>query len=101
MKNGQKIDLGLTGYDELFMTEQERHENRLPKIYDIPLSEIYAFRIACVRFSFASLYVSPYTERYFVFPVVTSFPRGYRASQRPSFRRKILSPCLPIIEPPY
>ena len=43
MKNGQKIDLGLTGYDELFMTEQERHENRLPKIYDIPLREIDDF----------------------------------------------------------
>ena len=43
MKNGQKIDLGLTGYDELFMTEQERQENRLPKIYDIPLSEIDDF----------------------------------------------------------
>lgn len=35
MKNGQKIDLGLTGYDELFMTDQERQENRLPKIYDM------------------------------------------------------------------
>ena len=43
MRNGQKIDLGLTGYDELFMTEQVRHENRLPKIYDIPLSEIDDF----------------------------------------------------------
>ena len=43
MKNVQRIDLGLTGYDELFMTEQERHENRLPKIYDIPLSEIDDF----------------------------------------------------------
>jgi len=43
LKNGQKIDLGLTGYDELFMTEQERHENRLPKIYDIPLREIDDF----------------------------------------------------------
>lgn len=43
MKNGQKIDLGLTGYDELFMTDQERQENRLPRIYDIPLSEIDDF----------------------------------------------------------
>ena len=43
MKNGQKIDLGLTGYDELFMTEWERMENQLPKIYDIPLSEIDDF----------------------------------------------------------
>lgn len=39
----QKIDLGLTGYDELFMNDKERKENRLPKIYDIPLSEIDDF----------------------------------------------------------
>ena len=43
MKNGQKINLGLTGYDELFMTDAERAESRLPKIYDIPLSEIDDF----------------------------------------------------------
>ena len=43
MKNGQKIRLGLTGYDELFMTDTERQENRLPKIYDIPLNEIDDF----------------------------------------------------------
>ena len=30
-------------YDELFMNDQERAENRLPKIYDIPLSEIDDF----------------------------------------------------------
>jgi len=33
----------MTGYDELFMTEEERAENRLPKIYEIPLSEIDDF----------------------------------------------------------
>jgi ParB family chromosome partitioning protein len=38
-----KIDLGMTGYDELFMNDQERKENRLPKIYDIPLAEIDDF----------------------------------------------------------
>ena len=43
MKNVQKIDLGLTGYDELFMNDQERAENKLPRIYDIPLSEIDPF----------------------------------------------------------
>ena len=32
MKNAQKIDLGLTGYDELFMNEAERKENKLPRI---------------------------------------------------------------------
>lgn len=43
MKERPKIDLGMTGYDELFMNDQERAENRLPKIYDIPLSEIDEF----------------------------------------------------------
>lgn len=43
MKNAQKIDLGLTGYDELFMNEAERKENKLPRIYDIPISEIDDF----------------------------------------------------------
>lgn len=39
----QKIDLGLTGYDELFMNDAERKENKLPRIYDIPISEIDDF----------------------------------------------------------
>ena len=38
-----KIDLGLSGYEELFMNDKERQENRLPKIYDIPLTEIDDF----------------------------------------------------------
>ena len=43
MSQRSKIDLGLTGYEELFMNDKERQENRLPKIYDIPLSEIDDF----------------------------------------------------------
>lgn len=43
MKNGSKIDLGLSSYDELFMTDEERKENRLPKIYDVPIDEIDEF----------------------------------------------------------
>ena len=39
----QKIDLGLTGYDELFMNDAERKENKLPRIYDVPISEIDDF----------------------------------------------------------
>ena len=38
-----KIDLGLTGYDELFMTDAERKENKLPRIHDIPLELIDDF----------------------------------------------------------
>ena len=43
MSKAKKIDLGMTAYDELFMTDEERKENRLPKIYDVPLSEIDDF----------------------------------------------------------
>ena len=39
----KQIDLGLTGLDELFMDDQERAESRLPKIHEIPLSEIDEF----------------------------------------------------------
>lgn len=43
MKNVPKIDLGLTGYDELFMNDTERMETKLPHIYDIPLELIDDF----------------------------------------------------------
>lgn len=43
MKKDQKIDLGLTALDEFFMTDQGRAENKLPKIHEIPLSEIDDF----------------------------------------------------------
>ena len=43
MAERPKIDLGLTGYDELFMTDAERKENKLPRIHDIPLELIDDF----------------------------------------------------------
>ena len=43
MAERAKIDLGMTGYDELFMDDKGREENRLPKIFDIPISEIDDF----------------------------------------------------------
>ena len=43
MKERPLIDLGMTGYDELFMNDTERREAALPKIYNIPLSEIDDF----------------------------------------------------------
>ncbi len=43
MKERPLIDLGMTGYDELFMNDAERREASLPKIYNIPLSEIDDF----------------------------------------------------------
>ena len=43
LKN-QTIDLGLSGYDELFMTEQERADTRKPKVEEIPLTELTPFK---------------------------------------------------------
>ena len=43
MPRGQDIDLGLTAYAELFMDDASREEAKLPRIYDIPLSEIDDF----------------------------------------------------------
>ena len=43
MPKGQGIDLGLTAYAELFMDDTSREEAKLPRIHDIPLSEIDDF----------------------------------------------------------
>ncbi len=42
LKN-QTIDLGLSGYKELFMTEQERMDIRKPKVEELPLTELTPF----------------------------------------------------------
>lgn len=39
----KKLDLGLGEYEELFMIGEERLESYLPKVQDIPLSEIDDF----------------------------------------------------------
>ena len=44
MRQPQKIDLGLTGYDELFMNDQERADIRKPKVEEIPLTELTPFK---------------------------------------------------------
>ena len=43
LKN-QTIDLGLSGYDELFMTGQERADTRKPKVEELPISELTPFK---------------------------------------------------------
>lgn len=43
MSRKKDIDLDLTGLAELFMNDEGRAESRLPRIYDIPLSEIDDF----------------------------------------------------------
>ena len=43
MKGKPLIDLSMTGYDELFMSDKERQESGLPKIYEIPITEIDDF----------------------------------------------------------
>ena len=43
MSKVKKIDLGMTAYEELFMNDEERAENKLPRIHDIPIAEIDDF----------------------------------------------------------
>ena len=43
MKEKPKLDLGLTAYDDMFKNDTERIEDRLPKIYDIPIELIDDF----------------------------------------------------------
>ena len=44
MKNDQSIDLGLTGYEELFMSTEERLDAKKPKVETIPLADLTPFR---------------------------------------------------------
>ncbi len=43
MRNDPLIDLGMNGFDEIFMDSAELEKNRLPKIFQIPLTEIDDF----------------------------------------------------------
>ena len=40
----ENIDLGLTGYDELFMSTEERLDARKPKVDELPLSKLSPFK---------------------------------------------------------
>ena len=44
MKNDRLIDLGLTGYEELFKSTEERLDARKPKVEAIPLAALTPFR---------------------------------------------------------
>lgn len=44
MKNDRSIDLGLTGYEELFMSTEERLDAKKPKVEAIPLAGLMPFR---------------------------------------------------------
>ena len=58
MSKRTKLDMGLIGYDELFMNDKEREENRLPKIYSLPLSEIDDSRIIPSLFAWTKIWSS-------------------------------------------
>lgn len=44
MKEIRKIDLGLNGYEELFMSSEERADAKKPKVEDIAISELFPFK---------------------------------------------------------
>ena len=39
-----RIDLGLTGYDELFMSTEERIDAKKPKVDELPLDKLKPFK---------------------------------------------------------
>ena len=43
MRNDPLIDLGMNGFDEIFMDSEDLKKNQLPKIFQIPLTEIDEF----------------------------------------------------------
>ena len=43
-KQRPTIDLGMTGYEELFMNDQQRAENRKPKVEEVPITELFSFK---------------------------------------------------------
>lgn len=44
MNQRPKIDLGMSGYEELFMNDQERADLKKPKVEEVPLSELFPFK---------------------------------------------------------
>ena len=44
MNQRPKIDLGMSGYEELFMNDQERADLKKPKVEDVPLSDLSPFK---------------------------------------------------------
>ena len=44
MNQRPKIDLGMTGYDALFMNDEERADLKRPKVEEVPLSELFPFK---------------------------------------------------------
>lgn len=43
-KQRPTIDLGMTGYEELFMNDQQRADNRKPKVEEVPITELFSFK---------------------------------------------------------
>ena len=43
MKDKKPLDLGLTAYDELFMTDEQRVEARKPTVDEVPLEKLFGF----------------------------------------------------------
>ncbi len=43
-KQRPTIDLGMTAYEELFMNDQQRADNRKPKVEEVPITELFSFK---------------------------------------------------------
>ncbi len=54
----RQIDLGLTALDELFMSDEGRKENRLPRIHDIELKLIDDFPASHLRANWTKIWIN-------------------------------------------
>jgi ParB family chromosome partitioning protein len=44
MAINEHIDLGMTGYEELFSSQEQRDDEKREKIMDVPLDELHPFQ---------------------------------------------------------
>ena len=91
MKAKPKLDLGLRAYEELFATDTERANAKLPKIYDIPLELIDDFPNHPFKVNMdedMDLLVSSIKERGLITPVTLRTKSDGRYEMVSGHRRK-------------
>lgn len=99
----KRIDLGLTALDELFMTEEGRQENRLPRIRQIPLDMIddmpaHPFKVR--RDDDMELLIESVREHGVITPIIVRQKEDGRYESAAGHRRRMASKINGLTEIP-
>lgn len=99
----KRIDLGLTALDELFMTEEGRQENRLPRIRQIPLNMIddmpdHPFKVR--RDDDMELLIESVREHGVITPIIVRQKEDGRYESAAGHRRRMASKINGLTEIP-